>query len=117
MDCEFLAGVQRHLVDLAAADQGDETTPCELGVTPVGETLRLLALASCFLAEEEGGREGGTILWEIVGLEEMEWPVHARRASCWVSIQSTFPSSSMTPKVVFGVFVDIRQVRGEVDDI
>lgn len=55
MDYELLAGVQRHLVDLAAADQGDETTPCELGVTPVGETLRLLALASCFLAEEEGG--------------------------------------------------------------
>lgn len=115
MDYELLAGVQRHLVDLAAADQGDETTPCELGVTPVGETLRLLALASCFRAEEEGG--AGTILWEIVGLEEMEWPVHASRASCWVSIQSTFPSSSMTPKVVFGVFVDIRQVRGEVDDI
>lgn len=34
-----------------------------------------------------------------------------------MSIQSTLPSSSMTPKVVLGVFVDIRQVRGAGEDI
>jgi hypothetical protein len=51
------------------------------------------------------------------GLADIEYPVHASRASFCVTIQSTFPSSSMTPKVVFGVFVDIRQVSGEVEDI
>lgn len=53
----------------------------------------------------------------MVGLEEMEWPVQARSASFCVSIQSTLPSSSMMPKVVWGVFVDIRHVSGVVEDI
>lgn len=56
-------------------------------------------------------------MWLMVGLEEMEWPVQARSASFCVSIQSTLPSSSMMPKVVWGVFVDIRHVSGVVEDI
>ena len=81
----------------------------------MGETLRLLATSLFPLLK--GGTLRYTILELTLGFADIECPVHASNASLWVTIQSTFPSNSMTPKVVLGEFVDIRHVSGEVEDI
>lgn len=112
VDDELFGGLQCHTVDLAAADERHEAAAGEEGVAPVGETLGLLVCV-----REAGGEGGVTSFGEMVGREVRECPVHARRASFCVSIQSTWPSSSMTPKVVCGVFVDMRQVSGVEEDI
>lgn len=55
---ELLAGLQHHLVDLAAADQSDETAACQFGVAPVGETLDM-SVSRNRRGRGKEGREGG----------------------------------------------------------
>lgn len=49
------------------------------------------------------------------GVTVRVWPVQARRAERWATIQSVVPSRCSTVNVVVGAFVDISAVRGVVE--
>lgn len=52
----------------------------------------------------------------MVGRTDIVWPVHAKRAFLWATIQSTVPSRCTTAKEVSGDLVAIRAVMGDVED-
>jgi hypothetical protein len=50
-------------------------------------------------------------------LTDKVWPVQARRAERWVTIQSTVPLRWITDIEVMGLFVEIKAVIGVADEM